>query len=159
VSSWTALVRAQAHKSERRLRLATLVATACWYLKRFLAHETLQLRISKNAGIIPELDCRRKQRRSSSTPAACEAPPDADVARAFSGGFQRDHSEKIAKVRSMLEEVSRLLEREATDRRSWRSDLPWLKVTTADFRGRQLIGAILHPVLVHQTERGVRWQG
>jgi hypothetical protein len=55
------------------------------------------------------------------------------MARAFSSGFQRDHSEKIAKVRSMLEEVSRLLEREATDRRSWQSDLQWLKVTTADF--------------------------
>jgi hypothetical protein len=47
VPSWTALVRAQAHKSERRLRLATIVATVCWYLKRFLAHETLHAGITR----------------------------------------------------------------------------------------------------------------
>ena len=108
--SWTAFIRTQAHKSKRGLRLTTLVATVCWYLKRFFAHEALQLRIRKNAGIIPEPGCRRKQRGESSTPGLRSAP-DAYMVRAFRSGFQRDYREMIAKVRSMLEEVSRLLSR------------------------------------------------
>jgi hypothetical protein len=33
----------------------------------------------------------------------------------------------------LLEKTAAAFEREATDRRSWQSDLQWLKVTTADF--------------------------
>jgi len=33
----------------------------------------------------------------------------------------------------LLEKTAAVFEREATDRRSWQSDLQWLKVTTADF--------------------------
>jgi hypothetical protein len=33
----------------------------------------------------------------------------------------------------LLEKTAAVFEREAIDRRSWQSDLQWLKVTTADF--------------------------
>jgi len=54
----------------------------------------------------------------------------------------------------MLEKTAALFERDATDRRPAVAE-----GTAADLPRSHLIGAILHSVLVHQTERGIRWQG